>query len=228
MIHRLTIIVLVLCAALSVRAETIDRVVATVNGHPILQSDVDEAVRYEAFVEGKPLNSLSSAQADATLQRLVDQELLHQQMSELPVDVAPETLQEKIGEIRKERGDTPEQWQRNLAAYGLDEDTFTILLKKQLQTMAFVDHRLRPSIVIDRVAVETYYRNTFLPQLRKSGATREPAFNDVQQKIREVLTQQRVDDMLSNWLRSLRQQARVRILVEGAQVASSGGGTATN
>jgi hypothetical protein len=37
-------------------AEVIDRIVATVNGHIILQSDWDEALCYEALLNGRPLS----------------------------------------------------------------------------------------------------------------------------------------------------------------------------
>ena len=42
-------------------ADVIDRVVATVNGHVILQSDWDDAVRFEAFVDGRPLDQITAA-----------------------------------------------------------------------------------------------------------------------------------------------------------------------
>ena len=35
------------------QAEVIDRIVATVNGHIILQSDWDDALRYEALLNGR-------------------------------------------------------------------------------------------------------------------------------------------------------------------------------
>ena len=227
MIRSTFIIAMACLATLQVRAEVIDRVVATVNGHPILQSDVDETVRYEALLQDKPLSAISSAQSEATLQRLVDQELIRQQMGEMPVDVDSEAMQSKIADIRAQHGATPQQWQEHLKAYGLTEQEFTQRLENQLRTMTFVDHRLRPSIVIDRSAVETYYRNTFLPELHKRGTQQDPPLADVQSQIREVLTQQRIDETLTVWLRNLRQQSRVRILVDGAQVAKTGPGTTT-
>ena len=41
-------------------AEVIDRIVATVNGHIILQSDWEDALRYEAFSSGRPLDQPDS------------------------------------------------------------------------------------------------------------------------------------------------------------------------
>ena len=80
---RIAIIMLVCLIALQLRAEVIDRVVATVNGHPILQSDVDETVRFDALLDDKPVSGISGADVEATLQHLTDQELLRQQMGEM-------------------------------------------------------------------------------------------------------------------------------------------------
>jgi SurA N-terminal domain len=224
---RAAIIVISCLLTLPVRAEVIDRVVATVNGRPILQSDVDETVRYDALVEDKPVSAISAADAEATLQHLTDQELIRQQMGEMPVELDKDVLQAKLAEVREQHAKTPEQWRERLKAYGLTDEEFTRLLQNQLETMAYIDHRLRPSIVIDRAAVETYYRDTFLPELHKRGVSKDPPYADVQQQIREVLTQQRINETLTAWLRNLRQQSRVRILVDGAQVAKKTPGATT-
>ena len=60
--------------------EVIDRIVATVNGHIILQSDWDEALCYEALLSGRTLGQFSEEDRRAVLDRLIDQELLGEQM----------------------------------------------------------------------------------------------------------------------------------------------------
>jgi SurA N-terminal domain len=224
-----TLATILLCciAATSLGAETIDRVVATVNGRPVLQSDLYEAVRYEAFVDNKPLSSVDAAEVRNTLDQLIDQELIREQMGTMAPEVTSETVQEKLAEIRKQHGSTPEQWRAALAAYGLDEASLTARLETQLRTLNFLDSRLRPSIVIDRAAVETYYKNTLLPEVQKSGATQPPAYNDVQHDIREILTQQKIDEMLVTWLHNLRQQSRIRVLMPETQVATATGNSST-
>lgn len=217
-------IAIVCClAALALRGEVVDRVVATVNGHPILQSDVDESARYEAFVEQKPLDKVASADLHKTLDRLIDRELLRQQAGEIPSDVSSETVQQKIAELQKQRGMTPAQWRDQLVSYGLSEAEFTARLTNQLRTLALVDRRLRPSIVIERPAVEAYYRNVLLPKLHQQGVTKDPPYNDVQHSIREILTQQQIDETLLSTLRILRQQATIHILVDNGTAQSVAG-----
>ena len=56
--------------------EVIDRIVATVNGHIILQSDWDEALSYEALLSGRAVSLFTDEDRRAVLDRLIDQELL--------------------------------------------------------------------------------------------------------------------------------------------------------
>ena len=41
--------------------QVIDGVIATINHKPVLQSDWDDAVRFEAFLQQKPLGSVTQA-----------------------------------------------------------------------------------------------------------------------------------------------------------------------
>src|SRR5438876_8845849 len=60
--------------------EIVDRIVATVNGHAILQSDWEDAVHYEAFIAGHSPEQLTFTDRKAALDRLIDHELLRQQI----------------------------------------------------------------------------------------------------------------------------------------------------
>ena len=79
MIKQLTVtafIVLLLCTAHLRAGQIIDRIVATVNGHIILQSDWDDAVRCEALMNGHALPQITPKDRKDVLDRLIDQELL--------------------------------------------------------------------------------------------------------------------------------------------------------
>src|SRR3984893_5333924 len=64
----------------SATAEVIDRIIATVNGHIILQSDWDDALCYEALLTNRTLTQITDEDRRAVLDRLIDQELLREQM----------------------------------------------------------------------------------------------------------------------------------------------------
>ena len=76
--------------------------------------------------------------------------------------------------------------------------------------MRLVDARLRPTVEIDSKSVEAYYRDQFVPKLKQSGASEVP-LADVSAKIRELLTEQKVDELLVSWLHTLRSEGQVHI-----------------
>ena len=97
------VFLLAVAASLAATGEVIERVVATVNGQPILQSDWDEEFRYEAFMNRKPLESLTVEDRKQALDRVIDQELLRQQIkgSEFEEASAQEP-RDRIAELRKQ------------------------------------------------------------------------------------------------------------------------------
>jgi len=71
-----------------------------------------------------------------------------------------------------------------------------------------VDAHLRPTVQIDSKSIEAYYREKFVPQLKQSGAGEVP-LADVSARIRELLTQQKVSELLVSWLQTLRSENKV-------------------
>ena len=76
--------------------------------------------------------------------------------------------------------------------------------------MRLVDAHLRPAVQIDSKSIESYYREKFVPQVKESGAA-EVALADVSGKIRELLTQEKVNELLVSWLQTLRSESKVII-----------------
>lgn len=220
---------LLLASSLVSAAEVIDRVVAVVNRGVILQSDWDEALRYEAFMDGKPLADLTRVDAKAALDRLIDRQLLRQQMQGFHgAQPTPEDVNSKLQEVRKlyPEGNTEPGWRAALARYGLSEASVNQRVARQLKLMQFIEMRLRPSTKISQQSVEDYYREKLLPQLGAADRKAHPT-TDVSAKIEELLTQEKIDELLTSWLRELREQAEIRIQA-GPEVLLGSAQTAEN
>src|SRR5271169_3677146 len=98
--------------------DVLDRIVATVNTHIILQSEWQDAIRYEAFVGGRSLGQVQAADRKAALDHLIDQELLREQMRSSGFPHASDGEVEKsIQQIRKQYA-SPENETGWLAALG--------------------------------------------------------------------------------------------------------------
>jgi len=211
-------IVLLAIASLARAGDVLDRIVATVNNHIILQSEWQDAVRYEAFIAGRPLDQLQAADRKAALDHLIDQELLREQMrSSGFTHASSEEVEKRIQEIGKQYpgAESEAGWQAALARYGLTEDELKKRIALQVDIMGLVDARLRPNVVIDAKSIESYYNQELLPQLRQSGAQQVP-LAEVTPKIKELLTQQKMNQMLVAWLQDLRSGSRIRTETESA------------
>lgn len=208
--------------------EIIDSVVATVNRQPVLQSEWDDATRFEAFMQQKPLTAVSDQDRVNALRRLIDRRLLEVQMGnanymapsreQLKSDVAK--LREQIPVAKDENG-----WLAVIASYGLTERQIEEHLRAETQVMNFIDVRLRPSIHVQPEEIEAYYQAELLPDMEKAGV-KVVTLQEVEPRIRELLVQQHMDTLLDAWLHNLRDQTPVRSTVplpDGAGMSGTGG-----
>jgi len=194
-------------------AEVIDRIIATVNGRVILQSDWDEALCYEALLTNRTPAQFTDDDRRAVLDRLIDQELLREQMKSADFPHATDAeAAARVAEARKQspQAASSEAWQVLLANYHLTEKDLLAHVREQVDVMRLVDARLRPAVEIDSKSIEAYYRDQFVPKLKRSGASEVP-LAEVSAKIREVLTEQKVSELLVSWLQNLRSEGQVRI-----------------
>jgi peptidyl-prolyl cis-trans isomerase SurA len=202
-----------LLAPAGAAAEVIDRIVATVNGHVILQSDWDEALCYEALLTNRTLAQFTDDDRRAVLDRLIDQELLRGQMNSADFPHATDAeVDTRVADARKQypQATSPEAWQALLAQYHLAEKDVFAHVRQQIDVMRLVDARLRPGVEIDSKSIEAYYREKFVPKLKQSGASDVP-LAEVSAKIREVLTEEKVSELLVSWLQTLRSEGQVHI-----------------
>jgi len=204
----------------SARSEVIDRIVATVNGQIILLSDWEDSLRFEAFSSGRPLDRFTAEERKAVLDRLIDRELLREQLHAADIQHATaEEVAQRVGEIRKQyaEAETELGWRAILDRYRLNEDGLKSRVATEIDLMRLVDARLRPTVTVDSKSIESYYNQELLPQLRQSGAQNVP-LAEVTSKIKELLTQKKISQLLITWLQSLRagSQIRAEALTDGS------------
>lgn len=207
MLRRLSIaMILFLAPGLLRSADVLDRVAATVNGYALLQSDVDDELRYECFATKRSLAEISSADENGALDRLIDQELLREQMRSADFKaVKSEDVAQALQKFKADYG--ANRWSSTLAGYGITEDVVKDHIQAELNQLRLIDLRLRSSIHVDAESVRTYYEQELLPKL-PSG--QHPTLQQAAPKIQEVLIEQRMNESLDSWLHTLRSQAKIQ------------------
>jgi hypothetical protein len=210
MLRRFAMVALLFLAIPSAWAgEVLDGVVATVDGHPLLQSDLDDEVRFESFMSGRALSQITPADVDAALDRLIDRELIKGQVraSELK-SVAPGEVDKKVAELKAEYVHHGEHsWAGGLAAYGISESLVRSHVEAELIQLRVVDEHLRPSVQIDSADIKAYYEHQLLPNL---PAGKRISLDDATPQIRELLVQKKINELLDSWLEALRAQAEIQ------------------
>ena len=195
------------------RAETLDRVVASIGHIAITQRDVEEEYHFERFLQGQPpTGSPDPVAREAILSRLISQKLLAEQMvsARARSAAAKESAEKTLNEVRKEFPDD-QAYRSALRALGMTEPQVLKRLELYQRTLRMIDERLRPSAQPDPKDVEAYYKDTFVPEYAKSHATPPPPLAEVRDKIQEILVQRKINQLLAKWLDRMKTASRVTI-----------------
>ena len=200
----------------------LDRVVAIVNDDLILDSDVNEELRLQAFDPYHASSEkLSSARA---IERLINRDLILQQLK-LQTEQAPTDAEvnKQIDQLRKDipacsryHCETKEGWDHFLADNGFTEASFFARWKERMSVLSFIEDRFQMGVSITPQEVRTYYDKTLLPEYERQNAP-APKLTAVSSQIREVLLQQQITNLLGDWLKSLRAQGSVVVLHPGEE-----------
>jgi hypothetical protein len=200
---------------------TLDRVVAIVNGDLILQSDVEAEQRFAAFV---PFSEAKPATPEDLLERLIDRQLILQQMklqpeppiSDAEVDAQLATLRKAIPKCAIYHCETDAGWEKFCADQSFTTAEVRDRWRQRMEVLRFVEQRFRMGIRIEQAEIDDYYRTTMLPVYEKENVT-PPAEATLADRIQEILLQQQVNKLLDDWLTALRAQGGVRILKPGEE-----------
>ena len=197
--------------AVRAQSHTLDRVVASVDYQAITDSDVDSEYRLEQFFDGKPPTAPPDAETrEAVRDRLIDQVLLTQEAEKPDVKYSPEeTPAQSLEDVQKLFG-SETAFKAAMNAVGMTREQILQKLDTRQKILSLINHRLGPEAVVERAEIEKYYNEKFLPEFKKQNDGTPPALREVARSIREILVQQKVNDLLEDWLRDLRSGHRVQ------------------
>jgi len=220
----LTAILLALFAAPRIHAQgvLVDQVVAVVNSDLILESDIDEERRFESFQPFRDPEGPSSR--TALIDRLIDRTLILQQAKLQPDDRVTlaeaqtrlKTLRTEIPACKPAHCETDEGWQKFVQSQGFTLPQVEELWRQRMEMLKFVEIRFRAGIRISPEEIKTYYDKTLAPELIREHTT-PPPLDTVSERIQEILLQQRVGSLLTDWLTALKAQGTVRIMKPGEE-----------
>jgi hypothetical protein len=214
----------------------LDSVVAVVNRHAILASDIDQEIRLSILDPGRVGQDVLTRQR--ALDQLIGRTLIQQQIRREDVQAAepsPDEVSARVAQLREQLPACVHQncasdagWKAFLIAHDLTPQRVDAYMRYRLEILRFIEERFRPGIHISPQDIETYYHDTLLPQYAPGETV--PSLDQVSPRIEEILLQQHVNALFDDWLTNLRKQGDVEILdpaletpqANGAQNAASG------
>lgn len=205
----LVLIPLVLVTAVSA-GETIDGIAATVDDVVVTLSDLD---RMEAvFLLPRNESETRDAYRKRILQHLIDRILQRRDIRRFStIDVAPNVVERQVESLVRLHGSQAE-FDETLRSVGMTTDEVREAVAGEIEVRTYIDERFAPLVFVPLDEVERYYQNEWTTSRRESGLEVRP-FEDVRERLRDLLRSERLAVEVDKWTRQLRGRANVDVFV---------------
>lgn len=189
-----------LAASHATSAEIIDRVRATVGGHPILASDVAAA---RAF--GLVAVADAADEEQEALSRLIDRALVLSEVNRYaPPEPDDRAVTTELEQVRS-RFDSAEAFETALARVGLEETHLREWLRQDLRALAYLDQRFVVTPPGEEEIAAVYERDAARLVRRSGGLTLEEARPAI---VRALLSERRAE-RVEEWVSGLRRRTPI-------------------
>ncbi len=197
----------------------LDRVIAIVNSEVLLQSDVDQEQRL-AVLSPLAVPRGKDTQENAA-RRLIRRTLVLEQMKlqDQPTTVSQAEAEKGLMELRATlHGCAPyscssqKGWEKFLKNHNITQQEALQRWSQRLAIEKFINLRFRAGIHITSKEISTYYNDTLVPALQENQIP-VPPLKQIAPRIEQLLLEQHVNSMISQWLQTLRAEGSVQILV---------------
>ena len=179
---RLAVVVCLLSLPVAARAELVERILAVVDGRPLMLSEVRLL---------QALRGLGGAQA---LEALIDERLMFREAMRLPQAAVTVAEEERAYASLKEK----------LPEGVAEEESLRRLARRQTAIVKYIDVRFRPQVRIAEAAVRDAYASEYGD---RPGA---PPLAGVEEALRRRLTDRALDGKIEAWVKELRAAAEVQ------------------
>jgi hypothetical protein len=174
---------LVFLPAALAQAEVVERILAVVDGRPLLLSDV------------RLVGRLRGLDRPAALEALVDEQLMLREAARLAQSAVTDEDEQRAYQSLL---------QRYPAAAALPEAELRRLVRRQTAILKYVEFRFRPQVQIADAFVRQAYETEY-------GARADaPAFEAAAPEIRRELADRALDEKIEAWVKELRAGAEIR------------------
>jgi parvulin-like peptidyl-prolyl isomerase len=139
--------------------ETVDKVIASVDGDPITIHDVEATTHQGGLSAMTPPGSAPPTDPEAILKALIEQKLVDDESQRYADKVDDADVDRFIQGIEEHDHMTDAQLHAQIQAQGMSYDQFRQQIRKQVQSITMIDQEVRQKIVIPDSEVQAYYKD---------------------------------------------------------------------
>jgi hypothetical protein len=186
------------------QGQTVDRIVARVEGDIILLSEMRELAAYQQLIDGhsQPLMELVNALVEQWVVRMEAQEASFPAVPAADVDAEVKRIQSTFADAQAYR--------ERLVAAGLTAEALRRMVGQQLYLERYLDYKFRPAVQVSDEEIAKYYEDDLAPALRSRGET-VPPLDQVTDRIREVLVQRGITEQANTWFDETKSRLQIEI-----------------
>ena len=191
--------------------QVVDMTVATVNRTELIT--YSDLLWQLALEPDRPLDQIRSDDLQQALERVINQRLIAQEAANLPT-IAP-TTEEVDAEVNhlvnlfRSRAEFEQRARR----VGLTGDRIRELVRQRVEIEKYVEFRFRAFTVITPEEVTAYYREVYVPRLRRLAPGRlVPTLEEARNELQQELTLARIESDIDRFLEEARARAEIVIL----------------
>jgi hypothetical protein len=174
-------------------AETIDKIVAVVEGRIITLSDVRQEGSIRSILGEKPIDD------EPLIHQLIERHLIENQLVGFPgINVEEEEIAAEIAKL---------QGKDDLPAEALHDAVL-----RRIRIAKYFDVRFRQFLRATDDDVRKYYDEVFIPEARARGTNPIPPLEQVADAVRKNVLEEQLDHEVTIWLEAVRRRSSIEIL----------------
>jgi hypothetical protein len=199
-------------------AVEVERVLAVVNGVPIIASDAELAEA--AVLVPRQVEESDAEYRRAVVEALVDLELRWQDLTAAGITARVQIDPDAAWRATVQRAGGEDALHRKLAEMGLGERELRELLRHAAVVQAYVASRFAPFVRPTPQEVEAVWRQELAPQLEKAGKP-VPVLAEVRGEVEALLRERKLSAEIERWTADLAKRGEiVRYLPRPAEPAA--------
>lgn len=191
-----------------VQGTQIDGIAARIGNDVVTESEVHQLEDYQRLIEGQ------AQSRSEVIQELVDQWIVRAEATttNFPHPTQDEVAQEFQTLVKQFK--TLDNLQKRISETGLTLDAVRQMLERQLFYTRFLNYKFHAAADVTTAQIQAYYQKNFKAELVKRGLA-IPPLDKVEAQIRELLTQETINEKAAQWLAEAK--AKLKIVIQPSE-----------